>query len=185
MSDKDITVMLQDWVAGDLSSLGELTPLVYDHLHHLAANIFSQESPDHTLQTTALVHEAFAKLTDVNVNWQDRRHFYAIASKTMRRILVDHARAKSALKRGSRIKPLPLENVIAISSEIGDEIINLHEALSKLMEKDADKSNLLELHYFGGLSYQEIVDLLDISSSKLDRDMRFAKAWLRDYLDES
>jgi len=179
LANKDITVLLQDWVAGDSASLEKLTPLVYNHLHKIAANVFRSERPDHTLQTTALVHEAFAKLVDVKTDWQDRGHFYALAAKMMRRILVDHAKAKSSAKRGKGRKILPLEDVIVISPQIGDEIIDLHEALNILAKTDPHKSELLELHYFGGLTYNEMSQALNISTSKLDRDIRFAKAWLR------
>ena len=184
MSNNDITLLLQDWVAGDSSSLEKLTPLVYEHLHRLAANIFNNERPNHTMQATALVHEAFVKLVDVKANWQDRSHFYALAAKMMRRILVDHARAKHSVKRGENNKVLALEDVIVVTPEIGEEIINLHEALNTLAEDDPQKAELLELHYFGGLTYQEISDSLNISTSKLDRDMRFSKAWLRSQLED-
>ncbi len=157
---------------------------VYDHLHKIAANIFNSERNDHTLQTTALVHEAFSKLVDVKVNWQDRSHFYSLAAKMMRRILVDHARAKSSKKRGESKHNLALEDVIVVTPEVGDEIINLHDALINLTINDPQKADLLELHYFAGLSYQEISDIRNISTSKLDRDLRFAKAWLRNYLEE-
>jgi RNA polymerase sigma factor (TIGR02999 family) len=183
LANKDITVLLQDWVGGDSASLEKLTPLVYNHLHKIAANVFRSERPDHTLQTTALVHEAFAKLVDVKTDWQDRGHFYALAAKMMRRILVDHAKAKSSAKRGKGRKILPLEDVIVISPQIGDEIIDLHEALNILAKTDPYKSELLELHYFGGLTYQEMSKALNISTSKLDRDIRFAKAWLRNQLE--
>lgn len=183
MADNNITVLLQNWGAGDSSSLEKLTPLIYDHLHKIAANVFRSERPDHTLQTTALVHEAFAKLVDVDINWQDRGHFYALAAKMMRRILVDYAKAKNSVKRGSNQKTLPLDDVIVITPEIGEEIINLHEALIILAENDFNKAEILELHYFGGLTYQEISKARNISTSKLDRDIRFAKAWLRNQLE--
>jgi len=184
MSNHDITLLLQDWVGGDASSLEKLTPLVYEHLHKLAASIFNSERPNHTMQATALVHEAFVKLVDIKTNLQNRNHFYALAAKMMRRILVDHARAKNSVKRGENQKALALEDVIIVAPEVGEEILSLHEALNILEKNDSLKSKLLELHYFGGLTYQEISDLLNISTSKLDRDMRFAKAWLRNQLEE-
>jgi len=182
---QDITRLLQDWVAGNKASLDKLTPLVYEHLHRIAANAFRGERPNHTLQTTALVHEAFAKLVDVNVNvnWQDRNHFFSLAARMMRRILVDHAKAKNTEKRGNNEKPLPLDDVIVVSPEVGEEILDLHEALNILAEKDTRKAKMLELHYFGGLTYDEMSEILDLSSSTLERDLRFAKAWLRHQLD--
>lgn len=184
MSDQNITQLLKNWVQGDEQSLEDLTPLVYDQLHRIAARIFRGERSDHTLQTTALVHEAYARLIDVEVDWQDRSHFFALAARMMRRILVDHANARATAKRGANAKKLPLDDVIAVSPELGDEVLNLHEALEQLAEKDQRKAEILELHYFGGLGYDEMSEVLGISSSTLDRDMRFAKAWLRTQLRE-
>lgn len=184
MSDPNITRLLHDWVEGDKQSLDELTPLVYDQLRRIAARAFRGERPDHTLQTTALVHEAFAKLVDVDIEWQDRSHFFALAARMMRRILVDHANVKGAAKRGGDSVNLPLDDVIVVSPEAGEEILDLHEALNALAEKDSTKAEMLELHYFGGLTYEEMAEVLDRSTSALDRDIRFAKAWLRSYLEE-
>ena len=184
VSDQNITQLLKNWVQGDEQSLDDLTPLVYDQLHRIAARIFRGERPDHTLQTTALVHEAYARLIDVDVDWQDRSHFFALAARMMRRILVDHANARAAEKRGANVKKLPLDDVIAVSPELGDEVLNLHEALNQLSENDQRKAEVLELHYFGGLTYDEMSEVLGIASSTLDRDMRFAKAWLRAQLSD-
>lgn len=183
MSNPDITRLLHDWVEGDQKSLEALTPLVYDQLHRIAARAFQSERPDHTLQTTALVHEAFAKLVNVEVEWQDRSHFYALAARMMRRILVDHANAKGAAKRGGDAAKLPLDDVIVVSEEASEEILDLHEALNALAEMDAPKAEMLEMHYFGGLTYAEMAEVLDRSTSSLDRDIRFAKAWLRSHLE--
>ena len=127
MADPNITQLLQNWVRGDEQSLDELTPLVYNQLHRIAARIFRAERPDHTLQTTALVHEAYARLVDVEIDWQDRSHFFALAARMMRRILVDHANARATEKRGANANKLPLDDVIVVSPELGDEILNLHE----------------------------------------------------------
>jgi RNA polymerase sigma factor (TIGR02999 family) len=183
MADPDITRLLHDWASGDQASLDALTPLVYEQLHRIASNAFRGERPDHTMQTTALVHEAYAKLIGVEVDWQDRGHFYALAARMMRRILVDHATAKAAAKRGGSRAKLPLEDVIVVSPELGEEILDLHEAIDALAEKDPDKAEILELHYFGGLTYGEMSDVLGRSTSSLDRDLRFAKAWLRSHLE--
>lgn len=183
MSETDITRLLQDWVRGDEQSLEKLTPLVYDQLHRIASRAFHSERPGHTLQTTALVNEAYAKLVDVDIDWQDRSHFFALAARMMRRILVDHANAKAAAKRGGNAAKLALEDVVAVSPEAGQEILDLHEALNALAQKDALKAEMLELHYFGGLTYEEMSEVLQRSTSSLDRDIRFAKAWLRSYLE--
>ncbi|HNP62810.1 MAG TPA: sigma-70 family RNA polymerase sigma factor [Woeseiaceae bacterium] len=183
MSDPNITRLLHDWVEGDPQSLEALTPLVYDQLHRIAARAFRSERPDHTLQTTALVHEAFAKLVNVDVEWQDRSHFFALAARMMRRILVDHANARGAAKRGGDAAKLPLDDVIVVSPEAGEEILDLHEALNALAEMDGPKAEMLEMHYFGGLTYEEMSEVLGRSTSSLDRDIRFAKAWLRSHLD--
>lgn len=184
MSEQNVTQMLRQWVEGDEQSFNELAPLVYDQLHRIAARIFSGERPDHTLQTTALVHEAYSRLIDVDVEWRDRSHFFALAARMMRRILVDHANARAAAKRGASARKLPLDDVIVVSPELGDDVLNLHEALNQLSQNDERKAEILELHYFGGLTYEEMSEVLDISSSTLDRDMRFAKAWLRARLSE-
>lgn len=185
MSDPNITRLLQDWVAGDQHSLEVLTPLVYDQLHRIASRAFRSERADHTLQTTALVHEAFAKLVSTEVQWQDRSHFFALAARMMRRILVDHAKAKNAAKRGGGDFKVPLDDVVAVSPQTGGEILDLHEALNALAEKDPRKADMLELHYFGGLTYDEMSNVLGVSTSTLDRDIRFAKAWLRSYLERA
>lgn len=184
MSEPNITRLLHDWVQGDERSLEALTPLVYDQLHRIAANAFRGERPDHTMQTTALVHEAFAKLVSVDVEWQNRSHFFALAARMMRRILVDYANAKGAAKRGSDAAKLPLDDVVVVSPEAGEEILDLHEALNELAKIDAAKAEMLELHYFGGLTYEEMSEVLGRSTSSLDRDIRFAKAWLRSHLEE-
>jgi RNA polymerase sigma factor (TIGR02999 family) len=183
VSDPNITQLLRQWVDGDEASLDELTPLVYEQLHSIAKRVFSSERSDHTLQATALVHEAYSRLIDVNIEWQNRSHFFALAARTMRRILVDHAKANSAAKRGGKVPNLPLDDVIVVSPEMGDEVMDLHEALNELAKNDRRKAEILELHYFGGLTYEEMCEVLGLSMSTLDRDMRFAKAWLRSALE--
>ena len=175
----DITSLLHDWVEGDAQSLNTLTPLVYEQLHRIAKNAFRGEQAGHTLQATALVHEAFAKLVDVDVDWRDRTHFYALSARLMRRILVDHAKARNAEKRGGGVRKLSLDEALVVSPESDEHVIELHEALNELGKRDPRKAEILELHYFGGLTYEEMATVLDLSSSTLDRDMRFAKAWLK------
>lgn len=184
MSDPNITQLLHDWVEGNEDALNKLTPLVYEQLLQIARRIFSSERQNHTLQPTALVHEAYARLVDVEIEWQDRTHFYALAARLMRRILVDHANSKVASKRGGSKPDLPLDDVLVVSPESGDEILELHEALNTLAKNDQRKADILELHYFGGLTYEEMSGALRISSSTLDREMRFAKAWLRTQLEK-
>lgn len=179
MTDQHITQLLRNWVDGDQESLDELTPLVYSQLHDIAEKIFRAERSDHTLQTTALVNEAYIRLVDVDVEWKDRTHFFALAARMMRRILVDHAVARVAEKRGGGARKLPLEEVIVVSPQLGEDVLNLNEALTELAAIDERKARILELHYFGGLTYDEMKEVLELSTSTLDREMRFAKAWLR------
>lgn len=179
MSESNITQLLHNWVAGDKASLDELTPLVYRQLHDIAARIFRSERSNHTLQATAVVNEAYTHLVDVEVEWEDRTHFYALAARLMRRILVDHAKARLAQKRGSGAAQLPLDDVIVVSPEIGEDVVNLHEALEELAGSDERKARILELHYFGGLTYEEMEQVLGVSTATLSRELRFAKAWLR------
>jgi len=180
----DITQLLHQWVGGDEESLDELAPLVYRQLHTIASRIFSSERKDHTLQTTAVVHEAFVHLVDAKVDWQNRSHFYALAARMMRRMLVDHAKSKAAAKRGGGALKLPLDDVFVIAPKTGEDVLHLHEALNELAELDPRKSEILELHYFGGLTYEEMGEVLGLSSSTLDREMRFSKAWLKTKLEE-
>ncbi len=184
MANSEITTLLHSWSDGDQASLEALTPLVYNQLHKIAANAFRGERKDHTLQTTALVHEAFAQLVGVDVPWKNRSHFYALAARMMRRILVDHANARAAAKRGSGARKMQLDDLPLAAPEAGDEVLALHEALNQLGELDSRKAEILELHYFGGLTYDEMGAVLDLSSSTLDRELRFAKAWLKVRLEE-
>ena len=183
MSNAEITQLLHDWIDGDEQSLETLTPLVYEQLRRIAENAFRGERPNHTLQATALVHEAYARLVGADVEWRDRSHFYALAARMMRRILVDHANARSAAKRGGGLRNVTLDESVLVSPDTSDEILEMHEALNELAEQDSRKAEILELHYFGGLTYDEMGSVLGLSSSTLDRDMRFAKAWLRARLD--
>lgn len=152
--------------------------MVYTQLHRIAASAFRGERPNHTLQTTALVHEAYARLIDIDIPWQDRSHFFSLAARIMRRILVDHAREKGTAKRGGGVHNLPIDDVIVVSPEIGDDILALNEALAQLAEQDERMAKILELRYFGGLTYAEMSEVTGLSSSTLDRELRFAKAWL-------
>ena len=181
----DITELLRAWTGGDKRSLDELTPLVYQHLHRMAEKLFRSERSNHTLQPTALVNEAFSQMIHADVAWQDRSHFFALAARLMRRILVDHARSRSAGKRGGSAVHLSLEDLDLVAAEAGDDVLNLNEALDRLAEVDSRKSQILELHFFGGLTFEEMSEVLGVSVSTLTRELRFAKAWVKVRLTEA
>lgn len=173
----DVTQLLVQWANGDRLALDDLTPLVYRELRRLAASHLRKERKSHTLQPTALVHEAYLRLVDQkNPNWQNRSHFYGVASQLMRRILVDHARKKHADKRaGQRVS---LEDAVSFQKERSRELLALDAGLTALEKFDARKCRAVELRYFGGLSMDEIAQTLDISAVTVRRDLRMAEAWL-------
>jgi RNA polymerase sigma-70 factor (ECF subfamily) len=173
------TVLLQAWRGGDRDALDRLLPVVYDELSGLAQRALHGERPDHTLQTRALVHEAYLRLVDADISFQDRAHFMAVAARTMRRILVDHARARLRDKRGGGAMRIDIDKVNLPAPGSGLDILDLHEALERLAVFDPRKSSVVELHFFGGLSYEETAEALDISPATVDRELRLAKAWLR------
>ncbi len=175
-----ITLMLREWSDGKAEALDALMPLVYDELHRQAARYLRRERPDHTLQTTALIHEAYLKLIDQReVNWESRTHFFAIAAQAMRRILVDYARTKHREKRGGDDIKLPLEEAMTVAAqEKPVDLIALDEALSKLAERDAQQARVVELRYFSGLSLDETAEAMHISRATVARDWTMAKAWL-------
>lgn len=176
----NITQMLRDWGDGRTEALDELLPLVYNELRRLAASYLRKERPNHTLQTTALVHEAYLKLIDQrNVEWKNRGHFFAIAAQAMRRILVDHAKARHREKRGGQAEDASLEDVlVAAAQESNIDLVALDEALSKLARIDPQQVKIVELRYFTGLSLDETADVLGISRATVARDWQVAKAWL-------
>lgn len=184
MTSTDITQLLRSWTDGDEKSLEQLTPLVYEQLHQIADRVFRNENAAHTLQPTALVNEAFLQMVNADVDWQNRSHFFALAARMMRRILVNHAKSKHAAKRGGNAAKVLIDDVALAAPEVGEELLNLDEAISQLAAIDARKADVLELHYFGGLTYEEMSEVLGLSSSTLDREIRFARAWLRAKLDE-
>jgi len=154
-------------------------PLVYDELHRLAHQYMKRESPGHTLQTSALVNEAFVKLVDqTNVRWQNRSHFFGIAAQLMRRILVDHARSRQTGKRGGGARPVSFDDALLISDERSAEVVAVHEALERLAEFDSRKAQIVELRFFGGLSIDETAKTLGVSPGTVMRDWTLAKAWL-------
>src|SRR5581483_1464330 len=179
VSQQRVTELLLRWSHGDDAALAELTPLVYDELHRVAHHHLSGQRPDHTLQTTALVNEAYLRLADqTHPRWQNRAHFFAVAARAMRQILVTYARSQQAQKRGgSRVK-VDLNEAALVSPEESKEIVDLHEALEQLSALDSRKAQVVELKYFGGLNYDEIGEVLKISRITARRDWEFAKVWL-------
>jgi RNA polymerase sigma factor (TIGR02999 family) len=174
-----VTQLLEHWSHGDDAALAELTPLVYEELRRLARHHMGGERPDHTLQTTALVNEAYLRLADqTNLRWQDRAHFFAVAARAMRQILVNYAKSYRAQKRGGGALKVDLDDVAIVSPEESKEIVDLHEALERLGTLDSRKARVVELKYFGGLNYDEMAEVLKISPVTVRRDWEFARAWL-------
>jgi len=174
----EVTRLLHRWRSGDDSALEELVPLVYDELRRLAENYMRAERPDHTLQATALVHEAYVRLAGVDAPMEDRTHFLSLAARMMRRILVDHARSGRRARRGGGAAKVALDHAVLVSPEPSSELIVLDEALTRLAAFDERKARAVELHFFGGLTYSEAAEVLGVSSATVDRDLRMAKAWL-------
>lgn len=177
-SPEALTVLLRRWTAGDASALQQLTPIVYDQLRILADGYMRQERPDHTLQPTALIHEAYLRLIDQKQPFESRSHFYGVAAHLMRIILVDHARARNSAKRGSGGARMPLENMELFAETPGADLIELDQALDKLSAFDERKARAIELRYFAGMSVEETAQLLGISVATLRRDLRLAENWL-------
>ena len=177
-SPKEVSQLLIDWGNGDQAALDELIPLVYDELRRLAGRYMRRENQDHTLQTSALVNEAYMRLVDQkNVQWQNRAHFLGVAAQLMRRILVDHARSRSRVKRGGRAQMVSLADHVAVSKEAADVIV-LDDALKNLAEMDRRKSQIVEMKFFGGLTTEEVAEVLKVTSRTVEREWRKARAWL-------
>ena len=175
----DVTLLLQDWSRGDRAALARLTPVVYREMRRLAASRLRVERSEHTLQPTALIHEAYLRLVQHGQSkWQSRAHFFSVASTVMREILVDHARKRSAYKRGGGLSKVPWEDALSFAPERGAALIALDDALSELEKFDERKSRLIQLKYFGGLTGEEIAEVLQISTSTVTRECRLAEAWL-------
>jgi|SRR6185503_5025930 len=178
-SSKQITQLLVAWGDGDQSALEQLTPLVYEELRRLAHHYMGRERPGHTLQTTALVNEAYVRLIDwKNVHWQNRAHFFAVSAQLMRRILVDFARSRGYAKRGGGALAVTLDEATLVSRDKGTDIVALDEALLSLTELDARQSRVVELRFFGGLSIEETAEVLKVSPGTVRRDWSLARAWL-------
>jgi RNA polymerase sigma factor (TIGR02999 family) len=174
-----VTQLLIELSNGDRDAVDLLLPVIYDELRKLAANYLRRERPDHTLQPTALVHEAYLRLVDqTRVNWQNRAHFFGVAAQIMRRLLVDHARKHNAEKRRQDFQKLSLDENIDRAVERSAELIALDDALKALSAFDEQKARMVELRYFGGLSIEETADVLGVAPTTVKRQWRFAKAWL-------
>ncbi len=174
-----ITELLAEWSGGNQAALDELYPLVYEELHRLARRYMSRERKGHTLQTTALINEAYVRLVDQrNVQWANRSHFFAISAQIMRRILIDHARRYAYAKRGGGARQVSLDETAAIALDDLSELLRLDEALQSLAELDPRRGRVVELRYFGGLNNEEIAGVLNISENTVIRDWNMARAWL-------
>jgi RNA polymerase sigma factor (TIGR02999 family) len=177
---KDVTVLLAKWGEGDREALDALTPLVYNELRKLAKSYLRRERAGHTLEGTALVHEAYLRLIDQReVQWRNRNHFFALAAELIRRILVDHARARIAAKRGGNNIKLSLDEAITPVDEKDLDLLALNDALDMLARTDAQQSRIVELRYFAGLTIEETADVLQISTATVKRDWVMAKAFLK------
>lgn len=175
----EVTQLLVAWSDGDRAALDELTPLVYEELHRLARNHMTRERQGHTLQTSALVNEAYVRLIDQrNVRWQNRAQFFSIASRLMRRILVDHARSHHYAKRGGDVRRVSLDEAAVVAQEQAAELLALDDALKSLAAIDPRKCQVIELRFFGGMSVEESAEVLGVSAVTVMRDWSTAKAWL-------
>lgn len=175
---REVTQLLLDWSNGDKAALDRLMPLVYDELRRLAGKYMRRERADHTLQTSALINEAYIRLIDVNVPWQGRAHFVGIAARLMRQILVDHARARQSDKRGGGQHHVSLSEVAGVGREAATDVIALHDALTRLAALDPQQSRVIELRFFGGLTTEETAEVLKISTRTVERELKMARAWL-------
>jgi RNA polymerase sigma-70 factor, ECF subfamily len=176
--DDEVTILLRAMKSGDNSAADKLLPLVYNELHRLARSYMQRERQDHTLQPTALINEAYLRLSHDNVDWQSRQHFIAVAANVMRRVLVDHARAHNAEMRGGERQRVELDEGLAVSLERSDEVVLLHEALNRLEKLDPRQAKVVELRYFAGLSVDEIAAVLNMSPRSVKRDWALARLWL-------
>lgn len=178
-ADANLTQLLRATASGDRSQLDALMSAIYQDLHRLARKHMKVERDDHTLQPTALVHEAYMRLINQHsTDWKDRVHFFAIASRIIRRILVDHARERGAAKRGGDVRRIPLDGINPVAEVAGVDLLALDEALHELGEIDSQQAKIVELRYFSGLTVEEVAELLGIGKRTVDREWQCAKAWL-------
>ena len=175
---QDVTVLLEKWKGGDSEALNALMPLVYDQLRGMAQRYMSSENAGHTLRTTALVHEAYLKLLGGEGNFQNRAHFFAVAARAMRSILIDHARGSARQKRGGELQRVEFEHALLVTPDSGSRILEIDDSLRRLEAVDERKARLIELIYFGGLTYEETAEVLSVSEATVHRDLKLARAWL-------
>ena len=179
LSPQGVTELLLEWKQGDSGALDKLTPLVYDELRRIAHRYVQRERDGHTLETTALVNEAYLRLVGgQHIEWQNRAHFFAVTAQVMRHVLIDHARRRHYAKRGGEAQQVSLEDASGMSHQRAAELVALDEALDELAKLDPRKGRVVELRYFGGLSLEETADVLEVSPMTVRRDWRAAKAWL-------
>ncbi len=182
---QELSSLLRAWSGGDQAALDKLIPMVYDELHRLAHRYMARERAGHTLQTTALVNEAYLRLLDADqIHWKDRAHFFAISAKLMRRILVDFARTRSYQKRGGNVTKVTFDETCVIGCSTNEDLVKLDDALKALAEFDQRKANVVELRFFGGLSVEETAQLLKVAPITVMRDWNMAKLWLLRELDQ-
>jgi len=175
----DVTSLLNKMADGDQEAAAQLVPLVYNELRQIAARCLQRERENHTLQATALVHEAYIKLTaQRSARWQNRAQFFALAAQAMRRILVDYARTQQRIRRGGKQQKVTLDEALVVSPDRTEELIAVHESLSRLEKLDPRQSHIVELRYFGGLTVEEVAEVLGVSSKTVRREWNSAKAWL-------
>lgn len=182
---QEVTELLHAWSGGKKEALDQLMPVIYDQLRKLAGKYLYSERRDHTLRATALVNEAYLRLVNAEVTYQDRVHFYAVAARTLRHILVDHAKARNRDKRGGGAECIPIDEAILVGPESHKGIVELDDALMALSVQDPVKAQVVELLFFGGLTYEEAAAILGISRSSVHREMKMAKAWLHRELSRS
>jgi RNA polymerase sigma factor (TIGR02999 family) len=182
----EVTLLLRRLSAGDKSALNQLMPLIYTELHQLASSYMRRERPGHTLQTTALVHEAYLQLVgQENAQWENRTQFFAVAAQLMRRILVDHARAHHAAKRGGSLPRLSLDEAVVMAKERGGDLLAIDELLQRLADVDPQQARIVELRFFAGLSVEETAHALSVSDRTVKREWAMAKAWMQRELQRS
>jgi len=177
---QDVTVLLQAWTEGDEDALAKLTPMIYEEMRRLARHYMARERSSPTLETGAILNEAFLRLVHwKNARWQNRSHFYGLAAQMMRRVLVDHARSRRYSKRGGGMRPVSLDEAIVVTPERSSDLVALDDALVRLASVDERKSQVVELRFFGGLSVEETAEVLNVSPFTVARDWTLAKAWLQ------
>lgn len=182
----EVTQLLVEWGQGDQQALNQLMPLVYNELHRIAARYLRRERAGHTLQSTALINEAYLRIVNINeITWQNRAHFFGVAAQIMRRLLVDHARSKLYAKRGGGAARVTLDEAIVGAAEREVDLLALDSALQLLAEIDPQQNRIIELRFFGGLTIEETAEVLGISTATVKRDWKMAKAWLFGKIKES